>query len=173
MKIFSKLFYMGLLMIFMVSCTPMSKEKYMDRFASFIEEISLDYEGYSPENWAKMDEQFEKFTGEWYEKFEKEISLKEEIKIQGYKIKYAYYQTLSTGESLLNDIMNSIDVEGMKEEINNTTEDVKEAVEEFVEFINMDKEMIQKNIREIDEEVQKATEEVVETINSLAAEWEK
>ena len=143
----------------------------MDRFVSFLDEISIGYKEYTPEDWVNMDEKFDKLTGEWYKKYENEFSFKEEMKIQGYKVKYGYYRAFSEGKSTLEDIWESIDVKGMREEIDSAAKDVKQVVEEFVESVDMNQ--VQKDMEAIGEEIQKAAEEVVETIDSLATEWEK
>lgn len=156
-------------MVFMISCAPTSKEKYMEKFVSFLDEVSLEYKEYTPKDWNKMDEKFEKLTGEWYHKYEKEMTFKEDMKVQGYKLKYAYYKALAEGKATFDGFVDSVDVDGIKKDINNAAKDVKEAAEEFVNSIDMDQ--VKKDMEEVGEEIVKAAEEVGKTIDSLATEW--
>lgn len=166
MKPFSKLFIGGFALALMISCSPTSKENYMERFVEFLDEVYREYKEYTPGDWAKMDDKFEKLTGEWYQEYEDEMSFKEEMKVQGYKLKYAYYRTLSDGKSTFNGIMESIDVEGMKKDINQAAKGFKEAAGEIVNSVDM--EQVKKEMEKVGEEIVKAAGEVGKTIDSLA-----
>lgn len=169
MKTLSKFSFLALALVMMISCAPTSKESYMEKYVSFLDEVSQEYKDYTTEDWGKMDEKFEKLNGEWYRKYEQELSFKDELKLQGYKLKYAYYRTLSEGKSALDGMRENIDVEQMKKDVEEGAEEFKKAAEEFVNSIDMKK--VQKDLEEVGEEVLKAAEEVGKTIDSLAGEW--
>lgn len=124
------------------SCSPMNKESYFKKFASFVEETSLHYKEYTQADWERVDQKYEKFTGEWYDKFENEISISENLKISKYIVKYTYYRAYAEGKGFLDEIVDSIDIDKTKQEIDNVTEDIIDI-----------------------------TEEVGETLDSLAKEW--
>ncbi len=169
MKTLVKINLLGIVMMLMFSCAPTSKEKYMERLQSFIEEVSLEHKTYTPEDWAKIDEKYEKFAGEWYQKFESELTFTEELKVQKHKLKYAFYKALSEGKTTLDELMQSVDVEGIKKDIDNTAKDIKDTAEEFVNSIDLDE--VKKDMEELGEEIINASEDVGKTIDSLAVEW--
>ncbi len=171
MKTISKLGFLALVMAMMISCAPTSKENYMEKYVSFLDEVSMEYKDYTPKDWEAMDEKFEKFNGEWYQKYEQELSFKDELKLQGYKMKYAYYRALAEGKSAVDGFVESIDVDQMKKDVEDAAKEAKKAAEEFVNSIDM--EQVQKDLEEVGEEIVKAAEEVGKTIDSLAGEWQK
>ena len=178
MKTISKLGFLSFALAMMISCAPTSKEKYMDRYVSFLDEVSQEYKDYTPKDWEEMDEKFDKLNGEWYQKYAQELSFKDELKLQGYKMKYAYYRALAEGKSVVDGFVENIDVEQMKKDVEDAAKEVNEvaketynAAEEFVNSIDM--EQVQKVLEEVGEEILKAAEEVGKTIDSLAGEWQK
>lgn len=171
MKTISKFGFLALVMAMMISCAPTSKENYMEKYVSFLDEVSMEYKDYTPKDWEAMDEKFEKFNGEWYQKYEQELSFKDELKLQGYKMKYAYYRALAEGKSAVDGFVESIDVDQMKKDVEDAAKEAKKAAEEFVNSIDM--EQVQKDLEEVGEEIVKAAEEVGKTIDSLAGEWQK
>lgn len=73
----------------MISCSkPISKEKYLEKYKSFIEEINTDYKTFSEKQWTKAEEKYNKFNTEWYQKFENELSFKEKLTV--YKYQYQF-----------------------------------------------------------------------------------
>ena len=178
MKTISKLGFLALALALMISCSPTSKESYMDKYVSFLDEVSKEYKDYTPGDWEKMDEKFEKFNGEWYRKYEQEFTFKEELKLQAYKMKYAYYRALAEGKSAVEGIVENIDVDQMKKDVDDAAKEVKKAAKETMkaaeEFVNsIDMEQVQKDLEEVGEEILKAAEGVGKTIDSLAGGWQK
>lgn len=170
MKTLSKFCFLAFAMAMMISCAPTSKEKYMEKYVLFLDKVSQEYKDYTPKDWEAMDEKFDKFNGEWYHKYEQELSFKDELKLQGYKMKYAYYRALAEGRSAVDGFVESIDVDQMKKDVEDAAKDAKKAAEEFVNSIDM--EQVQKDLEEVGEEIVKAAEEVGKTIDSLAGEWQ-
>lgn len=150
----------------------------MEKYVSFLDEVSQEYKNYTPKDWERMDVKFEKFNGEWYRKYEQELSFKDELKLQAYKMKYAYYRALSEGKSAMDGILENVDVEQMKKDVDDAAKEVKKAAKEAKkaaeEYVNsIDMEQVQKDLEEVGEEIVKAAEEVGKTIDSLAGEWQK
>lgn len=84
-----KSFLPFLLLCLIISCTaPRSKESYLEKFGSFIKAVQSEHITYGEEGWKQSDLEFEKFTGEWYDKFSDEFSITDELTIKGYQAQY-------------------------------------------------------------------------------------
>lgn len=73
---------------FLFSCSPFTKEAYMEKFKVFMDEVSSDYRQYDDKQWAKADKKYEKFNKQWYDRFKDEFSARERFTITGYKVRY-------------------------------------------------------------------------------------
>ncbi len=97
-----------------VSCAPSDKESYMTDYAAFLDEIAENYKSYTEADWKRKEVKFEKLSEEWYEKFQNELTVKDELAVAGYKVKFAYYLSLSEVNSALEEVEESIDFEKWK-----------------------------------------------------------
>ena len=75
-----------------VSCAPMSKDSYLDHFASFMNEAAEKCEGCSQKEWQKIEEKFELYSDKYYEKFKDELTAGDKLVVGGYHAKFKYYQ---------------------------------------------------------------------------------
>ncbi len=101
----------------MVSCAPASKEKYLQKFDEFIQEVSANKDSYTEADWTRMTEKYNKFSGEWYDKFEGELTLLEKGQVVANEGKWLYIQNLSGIISELDKAIQSIDTEKIKEDV--------------------------------------------------------
>lgn len=90
-----KRFFILCVAIVMMSCSPFTKDGYLDQYAEFMEEISVASSDYTEPDWAKADEKFQRFSEEWFNKFSSELTDSEKMTLAGYQLKYAYYKGLS------------------------------------------------------------------------------
>ncbi len=91
-KLFSISLIATVAMLF-IGCAPMSKESYMKQFGELVEEASTVYNSCSESEWADIEQKYDKFTGEYYNKFENELSASEKLTIVGYEAKMVGYAT--------------------------------------------------------------------------------
>lgn len=106
------------LVVAMTSCsTPMSKESYLKKFDGFVSEVANNHKTYSEKDWQKKDEKYEKFSGEWYEKFKDDFTLKERLKITTNIAKYQYYSKLSQAKSTIKEMLEAFNAKEMKENV--------------------------------------------------------
>jgi len=130
-----KLLYLLIVATVAVSCsTPMSKESYLKKFDNFISEISENHKTYDENDWQKMAEKYAKFSGEWYEKFKNDFTLKDHIAIKANQAKWYYYSVLNETISV-KELLESLDVKGIKEQVqyyidNNMQDDLQKFYEE-------------------------------------------
>lgn len=148
----TKFFVAVIISVSFFSCAPLTKESYLERYDEFIDEIKEEYETYTEEDWLDKDEKLEKFSGEWYDKFEEELTLKEELKITGLKAKYGYYRMLKTVKETYHDIADPL---------MSTTKEMKEKAQYYIENdMQDDLNELYKQAEEMGEETVKALEEI-------------
>lgn len=139
----------------LVSCAPMSKEGYMDRYEAFMEEVAENYSTYTPEQWADKTEEFDLLSGEWYHKFKNEMSFREKVIVGAYQVKYAYYYSLGEAQKVVN---------GLTED-----EQLQEWKDQAKEYINND---MEDDLKDLMEEVSNAGVEAQKFIEDIADELE-
>lgn len=81
-----------LLTVVFASCAPMSKESYLDDFASFMNKVAEKSEGCSQKEWQKIEKKFELYSDKYYEKFKNELTAGDKIVVGGYHAQFKYYQ---------------------------------------------------------------------------------
>jgi hypothetical protein len=150
-------------MMCLVACSPMSKESYMDKLDSFVTEVSDNYETYDDKMWKKQTEKYEKFLGEWHDKFKDEFTIKDRVTIKANQVKWHYYRNLDDATSTVKQLFDALDVKGMKKQLqyyidNNmqsdlqdfyeyaikTGKDTEEAVTEILKELNVKIDELQK-----------------------------
>ena len=93
--------------IICASCAPMSKESYLDDFASFMNEVAEMSEECSQKEWQKIEARFELYSDKYYEKFKDELTIGDKLVVGGYQAKFKYYQLKhGVNEKLLNNTDN-------------------------------------------------------------------
>jgi hypothetical protein len=103
--------------ILLFSCTaPSSKEAYIEKFGSFIDRVQSEYKMYSEADWDRADKKFEKFTGDWYEKFKDDLSISDELVIKGYQTRYYIFKAADGTVDYFNDELRG-DYEALREKV--------------------------------------------------------
>jgi len=115
-----------ILLVFAISCSaPQSKDSYLEKFGNFIQEVQNEHLTYNDEDWNQSDLKFERFTGEWYDKFSDELVLSDEVTIKGYQAQYYLYKA--------SDGTNDFFDEYLKDDFERLREDVKYYIENDME----------------------------------------
>jgi hypothetical protein len=86
------------------SCSPMTKESYLQDYKSFINEVGSENSTYNEKDWSNADEKFNKYSGEWYNKFKDEILWKEQIVLAKYEVQYNLYKYKGDAKNIISDI---------------------------------------------------------------------
>jgi len=151
MKQVSKYILVVSLVIFVVSClSPLSKESYLDKFGSFIDRVEQNHEKYNKKDWQWSDSQFEKYNGDWYDKFCKEYTLSDQIKIKSYIIRYHSYKNKEDVSEVLKQLF--------KEDV----DDVRNKVEEYIKNdMDEDLEILMEGAAAIGDSAVKVLEDVI------------
>ena len=116
MKKLKNILFAIVAIIFMASCSPMSKESYLEKYDDFVAEVSKNHQSYSEKDWKQATEKYEKFSGEWHEKFKDEFTIKDKIDIKANQAKWYYYNNLNDVTSTVKQLFESLDIKGMKKQ---------------------------------------------------------
>ena len=119
-----------------LGCAPANKDKYMERYRDFIEEVAENYQTYSTSQWKKAAEKHNEFSGKWYSKFESQLSTKEKVLVAGYSAKYNYYYARSQSKDVMDGIIELIDGENVQQWIDGIKEEGSNAMNQLEEFLN-------------------------------------
>lgn len=144
------IFSLGLI----ISCSPQTKDSYLEDYGYFMSDISNDENNYTEEEWLEIDEEYEKYSGELYEQFQEDLTLKEEIILTKYTVQYKLLRFKADTSGLMN-LFNKKDFVELKEQLkyyseNNMTDDIKSIIKEA---------------DEIGSEASKAIEDILKELN--------
>jgi len=200
-KLIPTVFALLILVIGFSSCKNAvnSKESYLKEYKSFIEEVKLNKNKYTEEEWKKKDEEFSTFSEELYGKYQDELRFLEQARIAKYALQYgstrginALNNALENGEieDAIKEITDIFD-EDMQKDLDNVIEnlqeiwdedmkdDLKEKLNELKTKLEDEKfrEDISKKIEEIedivnDEDIRKKIKDVSKELNELLKEIE-
>ena len=122
----------------LVACAPSTKEDYLERFKEFATEVGENSSEYSDGQWESKQAEYEKFTGEWYDKFEKELTMEEQMTVGTYIASFNYYKGVSKAGKAFEKLG-----EQFEETIDNLGKEAEEGINE-----------LGKKIEELGEELQ-------------------
>ncbi len=139
--------------IFLISCSPTTKEDYLTEYSEFIVSVEEQERSGDIENWDELDKKQKYYSTELYDKFEDELTLGEVMKVSAYKIRY---EAQKHKKSIFDKIFNNQDVEKIKSELK--------------EYIQKD---LDKDVDLLIKEAQKVSDEFGKAIEELARELEQ
>jgi hypothetical protein len=99
------------------SCfSPSSKESYLAGYERFVDNVQKNHLDYTKSDWEYADKRFKKFSQEWYDRFNNDLSLGEQVKTMSLATRYVSYKGKSKVEEFSDDIFRK-DAKDMKEKI--------------------------------------------------------
>ena len=148
--------------VLITSCSPQSKESYLKRYEKFISEVKMNSTNYTEADWIKIDEKFERFSKEWYSKFEEDLTWKEQLLIAKYNVQYNTFKSKTEIIDFYNLFIKE-DYEELKKQIKEYSEnDMKEDMQFLIEQAN-----------EIGEDAIKAIEDIMKELDINIEDFEK
>ena len=87
-------FIIAVVAICFVGCAPMSKESYLEGYKDLVEEAGDVFRSCSDSEWQRLESKYQKYSTEYYQKFESELSAKEKFKILGFEAKFTGYRSI-------------------------------------------------------------------------------
>ena len=131
-------FILILISFFIISCSsPQSKESYMKDFGNFMTEVNAD----SEKDWDKLDEKYDKFSGDWYNKFKDDFTIKDHLIIKKYQLQYNFKKVNVNSKEIFNtydqlkEQVKFYYENGMRDDLNNLLEQAKSVGNSAVETI--------------------------------------
>ncbi len=120
----------------LLACAPTSKDNYMKEFETFVNEVSVNWQSYTPEDWEKKIEKYNQLTGEWLLKFEGQLSTQDALRLAAYQIKWGQAYMLGCGTDDVNAFIEALDMPQMRENIRQYVESEMEGdVQQWAEDI--------------------------------------
>lgn len=85
-----KNFKLLIIVLFIISsCNyPVTKEKYLSEYETFIDEVKQNYPKYNDVNWKEKDKEFSKFNDKLYQKLKGKLTPTEQIRIKRFDFVY-------------------------------------------------------------------------------------
>ncbi|MBL4586358.1 MAG: hypothetical protein JKX84_04765 [Flavobacteriales bacterium] len=126
----------------------------MERYKDFVAEIKEKQETFEEGDWKGADEEYAKFSEEWYRKFEDEFTFKEKLILSKYEIQYNYIKAKKEAIDIF-DVFVREDYEELREQVkyyadNDMEEDLKTLVKEAKEVGDSAVKMLEEIITELE-----------------------
>lgn len=153
---------MVIIVISLVGCAPRTKESYLEKYAEIYDNFYKSHDTFTKEDWNKTEEKINLYSGEYYNKFENELSTKEKMKIYSYKAKFNFYKELNNAKIVCDSLKNEWNID----ETLNTLEEDFVAVQEYIEndFVN--------DLEEVGKESEKFINEMISDIEDALNDME-
>lgn len=135
------------------SCAPATKEAYLEDYKNFMKELSEESSSYDDSEWKSATRKYKKYSGEWYDLFNDELSVKEKVVVTGYKAKFKYLYAVGKTKNAINDVVGN--------------DDDKNVGDEIEEYIEKD---LEDDIEKLGEEVKELGEELINEVKDLSEE---
>lgn len=99
----SKMIYcVAVLLSFSIfSCAPLTKESYMEDYAGFIDQVTQESKNYDEKEWVEIEEDYEKFSGKWREKFKDEFTNAEKLMLTKYEVQFNVVRVKKTSTGIM------------------------------------------------------------------------
>ena len=91
------------------SCQPRSREAYLEDYKEFIIAIREDGQDYEEADWQEADEEYVELSGELFELFEEELTVKDKLQITSWSIQYNTIKGTRTVNDLVDFMINDED----------------------------------------------------------------
>lgn len=146
----------------------------MERYDEFMTEVGENYSTYTVEDWAAATEEFDKYSGEWFNKFSDELSFREKMVLAAYQVKYAYYYSLSGVKDVVNGIVEDEQLQAWKNEAKEYIEgDMSDDLQSLVDELKKAGVEAETFIRDIADELEDDGEDIEEMLNEAAGKLEE
>lgn len=138
------------------SCVlPLKKEWYLNNFERFVANVEKNAEEFKSRDWRYANRRYRLYSDKWYEKFREELTLQEQIRVAGLKIRY-------TAAKQASGIRRSVD-EQVKEDLDRIGKDIDKYLDEN---LDRDLENISKGAKEIGDSAVKVLEDLLKEVRN-------
>jgi hypothetical protein len=156
-----------ILALIVAGCSYYSKESYLKGFEEFIADVSQNHKSYDDKKWEKQTARYEKFTGEWYEKFKDDLTVAEKVTITSHKVKFNYFKKADQTSSAIQSLFDALKVDDIKEQLQYYIEnDMQDEIQQFYNEAR-------KAGKEVESTVTDILKDLEVNINELKKKYEK
>lgn len=137
------------------SCSPLTKEAYLEEYKLFITEISDNASEYDDGDWERAKKKFDKYSVRLKEEYASQLTTKEKIQITGYEATYGYHYTLYQSKNAIDRLLETMNVS-----------EIRSTVEKYAEKdMEKDLEKLYKKAKKIGGETLKAIEDIFDELD--------
>ncbi len=131
-------YLMILCSVFMIaSCGVQSKESYLEDYGSFIAKVSKEYKNYDATDWKNTNKKYKLLSETYYDKFEDQLTFKEDLIITKYEFQYAYYSLFAQSSKDIKEPFEKEDFKELREKVKYFIDnDLKEGLDNILEQTN-------------------------------------
>ncbi len=144
----------SLLSLLVASCViPATKERYLANFERFVKNVENNASKFKNNDWQWAEKRYRLYAEKWYDKFREDFTLKEQIQVAAFKIRY---QAAKEGTQFRKKIDEQIlrDIEKLKKDMGNY----------FDENFERDLEKITEGAREIGDSAVKVVDDLLKEL---------
>lgn len=145
----------------LLACKPFSKDQFMSRYDSFMENVKENHDDFSDNDWESKDEQLEEMLDDWYPAFEEDLTRKERSRVWSKAMQYAVYRHGNDIENFWSDNGEELS-ELLREHASEISEETRRAIRDIVP-----------EIKEIMPELKEAGREILKELIEAGKELEK
>ena len=145
----------------LLACKPFSKDQFMSRYESFMDNVKENHEDFNDTDWDRKDEQLEEMLDEWYPEFEEDFTRKERTRIWSDAMQYAIYRHGNELENFWSDNGEELS-EMIRLHAKDISKETREALKEIVP-----------EIKEVLPELKEAGREILKELIEAGKELEK
>lgn len=157
MNNFLKITAFFLLTASLIACRPFSKESYLEKYSKFISDVSDKGGQYTDNDWTKADEEYKKFSEDWYDHFKDELTWQEKLTTTKYTVQFSYYRNKPGALDLYKTYIKG-DLEKLKEKIkyykeNNMNADIDSLIKQAKVLGDSSVQVVQGLIKDAEKEL--------------------
>ena len=141
------------LAILLLACSPATKDDYMQEYAEFVESVEEKNKQEEIVEWESLDKEYDYYSDELYTKFKDELTLKDVIKVNAYKLRF---ETQRHKSSIIESLFGKEDID-----------EVKKKLEDYI------KNEMDDDVDKLVKEAQRVSEEFGEAVKDLADELKR
>ena len=140
--------------IFFSFCgSPTTKEAYLENYEAFVKRVEKNHKNYHKKDWEYADKKIKQYNEDYYQKFERELTIKEKLKTGAFHLKY---QSLRERDRFRGKF---------KPEIKKDVEKLKKEIKYYMENdMDDDLDKLKKGAEEIGDSLGVVVEELIEEI---------
>jgi len=152
----------------LTACTPQSKETYLSDYKEFMKNTEKQKTNFTEKDWEIADLKYEKFTGEWKDKYDDEFTWKEELVLAKYTLQYNIFKAGENSTGFYNEYIKE-DFKDLKERLkyykeNDMDNDIDFLVEQAKEIGQTATDEINEALKELNSDLKDEIEEAKEKI---------